>query len=82
MKRGCDLAAAGPSEELAALMQELVIPLYALRSRRKGYGVSVMKAMMQRLGLAAGPVRPPLVELRPEEFGSLQEMISRWRPWL
>lgn len=77
-----ELAAAGPSEELAALMQELVIPLYALRSRRKGYEVSVMKAMMQRVGLAAGPVRPPLVELRPEEFGSLQEMISRWRPWL
>jgi dihydrodipicolinate synthase/N-acetylneuraminate lyase len=29
-----------------------------MRARRKGHGVSVMKAMMNVIGLAAGPVRP------------------------
>ena len=41
-----ELASAGHSEELTKLMQELVIPLYALRARQKGYEVSVMKSMM------------------------------------
>lgn len=76
------LASAGHSEELARLMDELVIPLYALRARRKGYEVSAMKAMMDMLGLAGGPVRPPLVDLRPDEVELLGGMIERWRPWL
>src|SRR5882672_8730041 len=41
-----ELAAAGHSEELTKLMNDLVTPLYALRARRKGYEVSAMKAMM------------------------------------
>src|SRR5215471_15434417 len=56
-----ELASAGKAEELTKLMDELVIPLYALRARRKGYEVSVMKAMMEIVGLVGGPVRPPLV---------------------
>ena len=47
-------------------MDELVIPLYALRSKRKGYEVSVMKAMMDELGFVGGNVRPPLVDVREE----------------
>jgi 5-dehydro-4-deoxyglucarate dehydratase len=77
-----ELASAGHSAELSKLMNELVIPLYALRARRKGYEVSAMKAMMDLIGLAGGPVRPPLVELRPEELKSLEATIERWRPWL
>src|ERR1043165_2193816 len=45
-----ELASAGKSDELARLMNELVVPLYALRARRKGYEVSVMKAMMDLTG--------------------------------
>jgi 5-dehydro-4-deoxyglucarate dehydratase len=77
-----ELASAGPSVELARLMEELVIPLYALRARRKGYEVSVMKAMMDMIGLAGGPVRPPLVDLRPDDLESLRAMMERWHPWL
>jgi len=77
-----ELAAAGKSEELAHLMNELVIPLYSLRARRKGYEVSAMKAMMDMIGLAGGPVRPPLVDLRPEEIEALRAMTEKWRPWL
>src|SRR5882672_1410990 len=77
-----ELASAGNSEELEKLMKELVIPLYALRARRKGYEVSAMKAMMGMIGLAGGPVRPPLVDLRADEIELLRGMLEKWRPWL
>ncbi len=77
-----ELASAGAAAEVAKLMNELVIPLYALRARRKGYEVSVMKAMMDMIGLAGGPVRPPLVNLRPEDIKSLEATLEQWRPWL
>lgn len=77
-----ELASAGHSEELTRLMDGLVIPLYALRARRKGYEVSAMKAMMGMVGLAGGPVRPPLADLRPDEAKSLQATVESWRPWL
>jgi 5-dehydro-4-deoxyglucarate dehydratase len=77
-----ELASAGQSEELTSLMQELVIPLYVLRARRKGYEVSAMKAMMDIIGLVGGPVRPPLVDLSPDEISNLKKIIELWRPWL
>jgi 5-dehydro-4-deoxyglucarate dehydratase len=77
-----ELASSGYSEELNRLMDEMVVPLYALRARRKGYEVSAMKAMMDMVGLIGGPVRPPLVDLRPEEIELLRGMVGRWKPWL
>jgi 5-dehydro-4-deoxyglucarate dehydratase len=63
-------------------MDAYVTPLYAIRSRRKGYEVSVMKEMMNLLGMAAGPVRPPLAEVRREEVAELRAMLETWKPWL
>jgi len=60
----------------------LVIPLYELRAKRKGYEVSAMKSMMNMIGLAGGPVRPPLVDLKPEEIEAVRGMIEGWKPWL
>jgi 5-dehydro-4-deoxyglucarate dehydratase len=77
-----ELASGGDSEALAKLMDELVIPLYTLRGRRKGYEVSAMKAMMDMIGLVGGPVRAPLVDLRAEEIELLRGMLDRWKPWL
>jgi 5-dehydro-4-deoxyglucarate dehydratase len=77
-----ELASAGHSEDLALLMKDLVIPLYALRAKRKGYEVSAMKAMMDMIGLAGGPVRPPLVDLRSDDLATLQGTLDGWRPWL
>ena len=77
-----ELASHDPhSEELARLMNELVIPLYELRARRKGYEVSAMKSMMDAIGLAGGPVRPPLVDLKPADVEALRAGISRWQIW-
>jgi len=77
-----ELAAAGHNAELTQLMNDLVIPLYALRARRKGYEVSAMKAMMDMIGLSGGPVRPPLLDLRPDDVESLRGMVERWKTWL
>jgi 5-dehydro-4-deoxyglucarate dehydratase len=77
-----ELASAGHSAELAKLMSDLVIPLYTLRARRKGYEVSAMKAMMDMIGLAGGPVRAPLVNLRPDEIKAMEATLDLWRPWL
>ncbi len=77
-----EVAAAGNAKELTALMDELVIPLYALRAQRKGYEVSAMKAMMDMIGLVGGLVRPPLVNLQPNEIDALHATVERWRAWL
>jgi 5-dehydro-4-deoxyglucarate dehydratase len=77
-----ELASAGYSDELTKLMNELVIPLYELRAKRKGYEVSAMKSMMDMIGLVGGPVRPPLVDLKPDEVEALRGTIERWKPWL
>ena len=77
-----EAAAAGEAERLQRLMSDYVIPLYALRARRKGYEVTVMKEMMNATGQAAGPVRPPLPPLRPEDASELRLLLERWKPYL
>lgn len=77
-----EVAASGEAAELASLMEEYVLPLYELRSRRRGYEVSVMKELMSALGLAAGPVRPPLTPLRSEDRADLERLLERWKPLL
>jgi 5-dehydro-4-deoxyglucarate dehydratase len=77
-----ELADAGDSEALTELLNECVIPLYALRARRKGYEVSAMKAMMDMVGLNGGPVRPPLVNVTSEEEDELRTILSTWEKFL
>jgi 5-dehydro-4-deoxyglucarate dehydratase len=77
-----ETASAGDAAALQRLMDDYVIPLYALRARRKGYEVTVMKEMMNFAGMAAGPVRPPLPSLRPEEKAEVRAMLERWKPLL
>ena len=77
-----ELADAGDSEALTELLNECVIPLYALRARRKGYEVSAMKSMMDMMGLNGGPVRPPLVNVKPEEEHELRTILSTWEKFL
>lgn len=77
-----EVASAGDSAVLCRLMHDYVIPLYALRTRRRGYEVSVMKAMMDLVGLSGGRVRPPLPGLRSEEVNEVRAMMERWKPVL
>lgn len=67
---------------LGRLMRNYVLPLYAMRARRKGYEVSIMKKAMEILGKPAGPVRPPLPEVRPAEVQELETLLARFEPVL
>ena len=77
-----ELAAANDSGALAELLETCVIPLYALRSRHRGYEVSAMKALMDLVGLNGGPVRPPLVNVTPEEIDELRTVLGHWEKYL
>src|SRR5215217_7374427 len=77
-----ELAETGDDEALTELLDRCVIPLYALRARRKGYEVSAMKAMMDMVGLNGGPVRPPLVNVKPEEEDELRAILATWEKFL
>jgi 5-dehydro-4-deoxyglucarate dehydratase len=77
-----EAAAAGDAATLRRLMDAYVVPLYALRSRRRGYEVSAMKEMMRALGLAAGPVRPPLPEMTPQDRADVRALLEAWKPVL
>jgi len=76
------LAAAGDTAELLDLMRAYVVPLYALRSRRKGYEVSVMKAFMDQIGLRGGPCRPPLPDVSAQELKEIKALVAKYKPVL
>ena len=52
-----ELGVAQATDELNQLITEHVVPLYALRTKRKGYEVSAMKTMLNMIGLRGGVVR-------------------------
>jgi 5-dehydro-4-deoxyglucarate dehydratase len=73
-----DTASQGDAAALQSLMTTYVLPLYVLRAKRRGYEVSVMKSLMDLLGMAGGPVRPPLAMLRAEEVEQLRAGLPAW----
>ena len=77
-----ELAANERSAELRELMERCVIPLYSIRSRRKGYEVSTMKVLMDLAGLRGGPVRPPLVTVNDPERAELRAILDSWSEFL
>jgi 5-dehydro-4-deoxyglucarate dehydratase len=77
-----ETASRNDSEQLQHLMSHYVIPHYTFRTRRKGYEVSVVKSMMDLIGLAGGLTRPPLVNVTQDELGELRIMLEGWKPIL
>jgi 5-dehydro-4-deoxyglucarate dehydratase len=65
--------------KLNTLMKRYVNPLYALRERARGYEVAVMKEAMEILGMPAGPVRPPLMNCRPQDIDDLKQLMQVYR---
>lgn len=73
------LAAAERYGELQELLNEAIIPLYRLRSKRKGYEVSAMKWLMNELGLRGGVSRPPVPEVNdPADLDFLRDSLDYW----
>jgi 5-dehydro-4-deoxyglucarate dehydratase len=63
-------------EKVYADLRDFVLPYIAIRNRRKGYAVSIVKAGMTAIGRPAGPVRSPLVDLTEAELADLKKLIG------
>jgi 5-dehydro-4-deoxyglucarate dehydratase len=64
------------SATISAMLREFVLPYIAIRARRKGYAVSVVKAGLAAVGRPAGPVRPPLTDLAANEIEELKKLVA------
>jgi 5-dehydro-4-deoxyglucarate dehydratase len=58
------------------LLQTFFLPYIALRNQGEGYAVSIVKAGATIVGHSAGPVRPPLSDLKPAQVETLRGLIS------
>lgn len=65
----------GDTATIDDLLRRFYLPLIALRNRKAGYAVSMIKAGATLVGRSAGPVRTPLTELHPEEVQVLANLI-------
>ena len=62
-------------ETIYAELRRFVLPYIAIRNRKRGYAVSIVKAGMRAIGRTAGPLRPPLTELTEGEFHDLVTLV-------
>jgi 5-dehydro-4-deoxyglucarate dehydratase len=64
-------------ESIHAGLRDFILPLIAIRNRRKGYAVSIIKAGMKVIGRYSGPVRPPLTDLTEQELAELTVLVQK-----
>ena len=62
------------------LLHDFFMPYLAIRNRMPGYAVSIVKAGARIVGHDAGPVRPPLTDLKPAEVDQLAALIDTLGP--
>ncbi|WP_086831296.1 5-dehydro-4-deoxyglucarate dehydratase [Streptomyces sp. NRRL B-24572] len=74
--------ASGDDATVDLLVDGFYRPLVELRSRGRGYAVSLVKAAVRRGGLDVGEVRPPLSEPAPEHVDALMLLVERARALL
>ncbi len=58
-------------------LKDFVLPLIAIRNRKKGYAVSIVKAGMKVIGRDSGPVRSPLTDLTEAEMAELAALVAK-----
>ncbi|HEV6967367.1 5-dehydro-4-deoxyglucarate dehydratase [Roseateles sp.] len=72
--------AAGDTATTDRLIRDFFLPYIAIRNQGEGYAVSIVKAGATLVGHGAGPVRPPLSDLKPAEVDQLGALIARLGP--
>jgi 5-dehydro-4-deoxyglucarate dehydratase len=72
--------AAGDTATTGRLLDEFFLPYLEIRNKGEGYAVSIVKAGATVVGHGAGPVRPPLTDLKPAEVEQLAALIQRLGP--
>ncbi|MHA3903638.1 5-dehydro-4-deoxyglucarate dehydratase [Castellaniella sp. WN] len=66
----------GDDATVGRLLDTFFLPMLEIRNRKPGYAVSIVKAGTRIIGRPSGPVRPPLVDLDPQEEAALRELIE------
>ncbi|WP_432164682.1 5-dehydro-4-deoxyglucarate dehydratase [Streptomyces sp. bgisy031] len=66
--------------DVTRMLTDFVLPYTEIRNRQAGYAVSIVKAGMTATGHPAGPVRPPLTDLAPQELDELTALINQIHP--
>lgn len=72
--------AAGDAPTCDRLIRDFFLPYIALRNQGEGYAVSIVKAGARLAGHGAGPVRPPLADIKPAEVEQLAALIAGLGP--
>jgi 5-dehydro-4-deoxyglucarate dehydratase len=57
-------------------LRDFILPLIAIRNRKRGYAVSMIKAGMKVIGRDSGPVRSPLTDLTPTETAEIESLVK------
>jgi 5-dehydro-4-deoxyglucarate dehydratase len=63
-------------EVVYAGLRDFILPLIAIRNRKKGFAVSMIKAGMKVVGRDSGPVRSPLIDLTPAETAEVEALVQ------
>ncbi len=63
--------------DVTKMLSDFVLPYTEIRNLQAGYAVSIVKAGMTATGQSAGPVRPPLTDLTPQEHDALSALIAQ-----
>jgi 5-dehydro-4-deoxyglucarate dehydratase len=71
-----DAALSGDFTRVAELTLGFVLHFYKIRDRSRGFEVAVTKRAMELLGKKAGPVRPPLAGIGPQEERDLRRVLD------
>lgn len=71
-----DLLQAERFADARVLVEGSIQPLFTMRTRKRGYEVSVTKAAMDLRGRPGGPVRHPFVEVSPSERREIEEALG------
>ncbi|MGO3886382.1 MAG: 5-dehydro-4-deoxyglucarate dehydratase [Mycetocola sp.] len=74
-----DALRAGDVQRQHLLLDEFYAPLIQLRDETPGFAVALVKAGVRAGGLAAGPVRPPLIDPRQDQSDRLDQLLARGR---
>jgi 5-dehydro-4-deoxyglucarate dehydratase len=64
-------------QAIHAGLRDFILPLIAIRNRKKGYAVSIIKAGMKVIGRDSGPVRPPLTDLTETEVAEVAALVAK-----
>ncbi|MES2632072.1 MAG: 5-dehydro-4-deoxyglucarate dehydratase [Pseudomonadota bacterium] len=72
--------ASGDTATTGRLLDEFFLPYLDIRNKGEGYAVSIVKAGATIVGKTAGPVRPPISDLKPAEVEQLAALIHKLGP--